>query len=177
MAVVVSLASFLLPWPGRATAQPRAPTRATFVSTSSEPWDVTVDGRPACTTPCTLELDPVQFVGLASQERRPVLLDVGRLPPGAHVVTGKPLERGMYAGGIVATTLGGMALVVGITFTAVGAAKDRAGMKTAGLITGAAGLVALGGGIYLMLSAVPGVSVEPAAPRAAIPVLGVAAAF
>ena len=153
------------------------PTRATFISTSSEQWDVTIDGQPVCATPCTFPLFPLQFVTLRSQERRPVLLEVGRLPPGDLIVSGKPLQNGMYAGGIVATTLGGMAMVVGITLTAVGAARDRSGMTTAGLISGAAGAIAIPGGITLMMKAVPGVSVGSASPNVSGATAGVAAPF
>ena len=145
-------------------AGPPAPTRATFISTSSEQWDVAIDGAAVCSTPCTFPLFPVQFVTLRSQEPRPIILDVGRLPPGDLIVAGKPLQNGMYAGGIVATTFGGMAAVVGITLYAVGAAKDRSGMATAGLISGGAGALTLVGGIYLMMHAVPAASVAMAAP-------------
>jgi hypothetical protein len=64
-----------------------------------------------------------------------------------------------------------MALVIGVTLTAIGLAKDRGGMTTAGLITGAAGAIALPGGIYLMLRAVPSASVD----RASASTLGTAA--
>jgi hypothetical protein len=150
--------------PQVAADQAPAPTRATFISTSSRQWDVAIDGQPVCGTPCTYALFPLQFVTLRSQERRPVVLDVGRLPPGDLILSAQPLQHGMYAGGIVATTLGGMALAIGITFTAVGHARDSAGMTTAGLITGAAGVLSLGGGIYLMLNALPSVSVGQATP-------------
>jgi hypothetical protein len=156
---------------------PPAPTRATFLSTSSEAWDVTIDGVAVCSTPCTHAIYPVQFVTLRSQETRPVLLDVGRLPPGDLIVSGKPLENGMYAGGIVATTLGAMAMVVGITFTAVGYGRGREGMATAGLITGGAGTAALVGGIYLMMRAVPMASVDGASPYVSARTVGVAARF
>jgi hypothetical protein len=148
-------------------AEPPAPTRATFVSTTGEAWDVLLDNVPTCSTPCTLPLHPLQFVTLSSQERSPVLLDVGRLPAGDLVVSGTPLASGTYAGGLVATTLGGMALAVGITFTAVGLAKGRDGMTLAGLITGGAGALALPGGIYLMLRALPGFTINGAAPYTA----------
>jgi hypothetical protein len=156
-----------------------APTRATFISTSAEPWDVAIDGEAVCSTPCTLPLFPIQFVTLRSQEPRPVLLDVGRLPPGDLVVAGKPFQTGMYTGGIVATTFGGMAMVVGITLSAVGAAKNRGGMTTAGLISGGAGGLAVAGGIYLMVKAVPAASVGMAAPSAvaAGTTVGLAARF
>ena len=118
-----------------------------------------------CATPCTGPLFPAQFVVMQSHGPDPVLLEVGRLPPGDLLVSGKPLESGKYAGGIVATTLGGMALAVGITLTAVGLAKDRDGMTTAGLITGGAGALALTGGIYLMVKALPEVTVGGAPPQ------------
>src|SRR4029079_9297238 len=105
-------------------------------------------------------LFPQQYLVLQSQELRPVILEVGNLPAGNLLVSAKPHESGKYAGGIVATTLGGMALAIGITFLSVGLAKDKDGMTTAGLITGAAGLVGLPFGIYLMTSAVPRVSVS-----------------
>lgn len=162
-----------------AQTMPQAPvaTRAAFLSASSDQWDVAIDGHPACATPCSLELSSYQFATLRSQERDPVILEVGRLPPGDLVVTGKPLEHGSYAGGIVATSLGGMAAVVGITLTAIGAAKDRPGMTTAGLISGAAGAVAVAGGIYLMVSALPSVIVGGAAPRIAGATATLAARF
>jgi hypothetical protein len=155
----------------------QAPTRATFISTSALAWEVVVDGQPMCVTPCSGPLFPLQFVVLRSEESRPVLLEVGRLPPGNLIVSGKPLQEGMYAGGIVATTLGGMALVVGITLSAVGLAKDRNGMTTGGLISGGAGLLAIPGGIYLMFNAVPSVSVERASPSLAGRVAGIAGSF
>jgi hypothetical protein len=151
---------------------PAPPTRATFVSTSSAQWDVVVDDQPMCSTPCSGPLSPLQFVVLRSHEPRPVLLELGRLPPGELLVSGKPLEGGKYAGGVVATTLGGMALVIGATFLAVGLAKDRAGMTTAGAITGAAGAIALPGGILLMINAVPSATVERAPPGAAAGIAG-----
>jgi hypothetical protein len=138
---------------------------------------VVVDDQAMCSTPCTGPLFPLQFVVLRSLETDPVLLEVGRLPPGDLIVSGKPLQDGMYAGGIVATTFGGMAMVIGITFTAVGLAKDRSGMTTAGLITGGAGAVALAGGIYLMMKAVPSVTVGPAAPSVSGAALGIAGTF
>lgn len=153
-------------------------TRATFLSESSSAWDVAVDGKPVCATPCTLELTPYQFASLRSQEDNPVILDVGRLPPGDLVVTGKPLHDGMYAGGIVATTFGGMAAVVGVTLTAIGAAQDRSGMLTAGLINLAAGGVTVAGGIWLMVNALPTVSIgQQGAPRAAGGTVGLAGTF
>jgi hypothetical protein len=157
---------------GVVLAQAEPITRAAFVSTTAQRWDVFVDDQLACATPCQLPLSPLQFVVLGSHETNPVLLEVGRLPPGDLIVEAKPLQSGMYAGGIVATTMGGMALVTGIALSAVGLARDRGGLTTAGLITGAAGALALPGGIYLMVSALPSVQVTPAAPGVATSLAG-----
>jgi hypothetical protein len=92
-------------------------------------------------------------------------------------VSAKPHERGKYAGGIVATTLGGMAIAIGVTFLSVGLAKDRDGMTIAGAITGGVGLLTLPGGIYLMMSAVPSVSVDRASPGPAGAAAGVGGTF
>jgi hypothetical protein len=70
-----------------------------------------------------------------------------------------------------------MAMVVGITLSAVGLAKDRDGMTTAGLITGAAGAIAVPGGIYLMLKAVPSVNVGRASPHVSGTAVGVSGTF
>jgi hypothetical protein len=136
-----------------------------------------VDGQHVCSTPCTGPLYSQQFMVLQSQERRPVIVEVGALPPGDVIVSAKPHEPGRYAGGVVATTLGGMALAVGITFLAVGLAKDRDGFTIAGAITGGAGLLTLPGGIYLMMTAIPTVSVGPAPPGYPGAAAGIAGTF
>jgi hypothetical protein len=139
-----------------------APTRASIRSTGARQWDVLIDDQHVCSTPCGGPLFPQQSVVLHSQERNPVVLELGPLPPGDVLVSAKPHESGQYAGGIVATTLGGMALAIGITFLSVGLAKDRDGMTVAGAITGAAGLITLPFGIYLMVGALPTVSIDQA---------------
>jgi len=131
-----------------------APTRATFVSTSDIAWDVWVDRNAICATPCTLPLG-ANYVTVKTQERSPVRLDIGPLPPGDITVSIRPFREGMYAGGIVATTFAGISLATGITLTAVGYGVDSSGMKTAGLITGVAGVLGLYGGITLMRKALP----------------------
>ena len=174
--------SALLLLPSLAFAQtlPQAPptTRATFLSESVDAWNVAVDGNPLCATPCTLDLSPYQFTTLLSQEDNPLVLEVGRLPPGDLVITGRPLHGGMRAGGIVATTLGGMAAVVGVTLTTIGAAKDRQGVLTAGLINLGVGAVTVAGGIWLMVRALPSVTVTPqAGPRVAGATFGLGGTF
>jgi len=154
-----------------------APSRVTFVSTSHQPWDVFVDREAICSTPCTLGLSGVNFVALKTQERSPIRLDVGYLPPGDVMVSARPLRDGMYAGGLVATTFAGMSLATGITLLAVGFGVDSSGMKTAGAITGVAGAIGLYGGIYLMRKALPKVEIGAARPYVASNQVGFAGSF
>lgn len=175
--VLVALSGAASAQPSDQQMQQPAPTRATFVSTGEARWDVWVDQQPACATPCTIGVLPLQFVALRTQERNPIRLDVGYLPHGDLMVTAKPLSNGMYASGIVFTSLSGMALATGITLTAVGCATDRDGMCTAGLITGGVGAVGLVGSIYLMRKALPRASVGPATPYVAGNHVGLAGRF
>jgi hypothetical protein len=159
---------------------PAGSTQATFVSTSSDGWDVLLDRRPVCGTPCSIYVPPMQYVTLRSRDARDrnrVLLDVGYLPQGSVVVRGKPLSQGAYAGGIVGTTFAGMGLVTGITLTAVGCATDHDGMCTAGLITGGVSAVGLYLSIKLMQRAVPKAEVLPGRPYVAGNTVGLAGTF
>lgn len=154
---------------------PPGSTQATFVSTSSDGWEVLLDRQPACATPCSMYVPPMRYVTLRSRSR--VLLDIGYLPQGSVVVRGRPLSEGAYAGGIVGTTFAGMGLVTGITLTAVGCATDRDRMCTAGLITGGVSAVGLYLSIKLMQSAVPKAEVLPGAPYVAGNTVGLAGSF
>lgn len=162
-----------------AAPQPQGPppgaTQATFVSTTSEGWEVLLDREPACATPCSIYVPPMRYVTLRSRDR--VLLDVGYLPHGSVVVRGKPLSNGAYAGGIVGTTFAGMGLVTGVTLTAVGWGTGRDGMRLAGLITGGASAVGLYLSIKLMQSAVPKAEVLPATPYVGGNTVGLAGTF
>jgi hypothetical protein len=158
---------------------PPGATRATFVSTGEARWDVRLDNNAVCSTPCSLIIDPMRFVSMYSQERRPSRLTVGHLPPGDVLVQAKPRAEGAFAAGVTFTTFSGMGLVTGITLTAVGYGTDRSTMYKAGLITGGASAVALYLSIDLLRSSLPRVSVGPAraAPYAAGNTVGLAGRF
>ena len=164
---------------GETPAAPQGPppgsTQATFVSTSSEGWEVLLDRQPACATPCSLYVPPMRYVTLRSRDR--VLLDVGYLPAGSVVVRGKPLSQGAYAGGIVGTTFAGMGLVAGITLTAVGWGTGRDGMRTAGIITTVPSAVGLYLSIKLMQRAAPRADVLPGTPYVGGNTVGLAGTF
>jgi len=171
--------------PAPAESAPQAPrqppagsTQATFVSTTSQPWEVLLDRQPVCATPCSMWVEPARFVTLRSMnERSRVLLDVGYLPPSPTIVAGKPLENGKYAAGITFTALSGMGLITGITLTAVGYGTDSRGMTTAGLITAVPSAIGLYLSIRLMQSAVPTVHIGPAQPYVAGNTVGLAGTF
>lgn len=154
-----------------------APTRATFVSTGEDKWDVWIDQQPACATPCTLGVMPLQFVVLRTQERNPIRLDVGYLPAGDLMVTAKPMSSGLYAGGIVMTTFAGMGLATGVTLSAVGCFSDHTTMCKAGIITAVPSAVGLYLGIYWMRKALPKASVGAATPYVAGNQVGLAGTF
>ena len=145
---------------------PRQPqpggARTTFVSTSDKRWDVRLDQNAVCTTPCSIYVEPGRFVTLHMQDVPRSKLSVGYIPPGDFVVTAKPRSEGAFATGVTFTALGGMAAVTGITLTAVGYGTDNSGMRTAGLITGIAGLVVTAGSIRLIQSSLPTASIGPA---------------
>jgi hypothetical protein len=163
--------------PEQQQPQQNTPTRATFVSTSEQKWDVWVDQQAACATPCTIGVMPLQFVVLRSQERNPIRLDVGYLPQGDLMVSAKPMSNGLYSGGIIMTTFAGMGVATGITLTAVGCATDRSGLCTAGIITTIPSAIGLYLGIRWMRQALPRTTVERAQPYVAGNQVGVAGHF
>ncbi len=160
----------------QAQPQPQAATRATFVSTGEARWDVYVDQQPACATPCTIGVMPLQFVALRTQENNPIRLDVGYLPQGDLMVTAEPFSNGLYAGGIVMTTFSGMGLATGITLTAVGCSTDHPTMCKAGIITSIPSAIGLYLGIHWMRKALPRANVS-AQPYVAGNAVGVAGSF
>ncbi|MDB4953631.1 MAG: hypothetical protein JWO36_1200 [Myxococcales bacterium] len=156
---------------------PPGTTHATFVSTTGLQWEVALDQTPACVTPCTLWVEPLRFVSLHSRERSAVRLDVGYMSGGDVMVAAKPLSTGAYATGITFVTLGGAALITGITLGAVGCSTSNGGMCTAGVITGLSGAFVTAGSIWLMTWAAPRASIGPARPYVASNSVGLAGAF
>jgi len=157
--------------------QPQPQTRATFVSTGEEKWDVWIDQQPACATPCTIGVMPLQYIALRTQERNPIRLDVGYLPQGDLMVSAKGLSNGLYSGGIIMTTFAGIGVATGITLTAVGCSTDHPTMCRAGIITTIPSAVGLYLGISWMRKALPKWNVERAQPYVAGNNVGVAGRF
>lgn len=146
--------------PAMPAPMPPAPDVVEFLSATAQAWEVMVDRQSTCTTPCRVQLDRPRWITMRTVERHPLRMEVGNLGGEAARVTAHDLGTGKYVTGIVATTLGGMAVVSGIVFTAVGCGGDRDGMCTAGLITGGAGIVTTLGGIWLIRAGLPRVAVR-----------------
>ena len=159
--VAFAAPAFADPDPQTLQQPPPGTAHATFVSTTEQQWDVTIDRAAACSTPCTLWVEPMRFVTLHSHDRRPVRLEIGQLPPGDVMVRAEPLSSGLYATGITFTALTGMGLATGITLTAVGCTTDHSTMCKFGVVTGIGSAIGLYGSILLMRAALPKAHVAP----------------
>lgn len=126
----------------------------------NQTWDVHAGGEVVCSTPCTQRLrigeDLVLVAGDGDELFVPaVAIETPDTKRALLIAEGS--HRGKRVNGIVFTTLGGMAMVTGITFTAVGCSnlQERAGMCTAGLITAGVGLPLTAVSIWLIVDALP----------------------
>ena len=156
---------FLAPIPGKAEPEgPPGTVRVDFVSVHDNVrWDVIINDNATCTTPCAGWIDPSRPVALRSREEAPQKLSVSRLVTGAGPlqVAARPKQQGKFAGGVVATSFGGIGIATGISLLAVGGATDRDSMALAGGITLPIGAVVTIGGIYLMVKARAALRVRP----------------
>ena len=130
-------------------------------------WDVYTGGEMVCTTPCTQWVGPRQPLVLKSRNGDKLFIPgVGReaLKARHAVLVAEGTSYGKYVNGIVFTTLGGMGLVTGITFTAVGCSQvqKRGGMCTAGLITGGVSVPVTAFALWMLLDSSPKAHVLPA---------------
>jgi hypothetical protein len=164
---------FLRPLPGRAAEEgPPGTVRADFVSAyANSRWDVYIDDQVACTTPCSKWVDASRPILLRAREdgflAAPDKIQMaGGLGPnavgGPVQVQAHPTARGQLATGITFTSFGGMAVLTGITLSAVSCSSDRfAGMCTGGLISLGAGSLVTAGAIMLILDSAPKAKVLP----------------
>ncbi len=147
---------------------PPGSAHATFASTTALRWEVILDQGVVCVTPCALWVPPLEFVTLRIEGRNSQELDVGYLPAGELMVSAEPRREGEFAAGVTFTTLSSMALVTGITLTAVGCSTNHGTMCNAGLITGGAGLLGLAPSIWLINDGLPRARIGAAGPMAGI---------
>lgn len=159
---------FLSAIPGRAEpVGPPGTIKANFESARANArWDVYLDDEATCTTPCDAWVAPSRPIVLRTRGRRSSELQIDRLDlelssDSPVQITAQPTSQGKLATGITFTTLGGMAVVTGISLTAIGCTTDRDGMCTAGQISGLAGALVTLGAIYLILESGPRYWVTP----------------
>ncbi len=137
-----------------------------FADEPEQRWDVYLDDEVLCTTPCTQTVAASAPLFLRSSRRdRLWLPGVGpeALQTQRAVVIADGTNRGEHVNGVVFTTVGGMAAVTAITFTAVGCSdlERRGGMCTAGLITGAVALPLTAVAIWMIVDGLPRAHVMP----------------
>jgi hypothetical protein len=130
-------------------------------------WDVYAGRDLVCTTPCTQLFSPRQQLVLKSRNGDKLFIPgVGQEALRARhaILVAEGTSYAKHVNGIVFTTLGGMGLATGITFTAVGCSqvRERAGMCTAGLITGGVSVPLTAFALWMLLDSSPKAHVLPA---------------
>lgn len=128
-------------------------------------WTASAGNEVLCETPCASFVSPASDLLLASgrdglyvPNLRAELGDAQR----AFVIA-ESGSRAKQVNGIVFTTFGGMGTVVAITLTAVGCSnlQRRAGMCTAGLVTGAVSVPMLAVFIWMLADSGPKLHLLP----------------
>jgi hypothetical protein len=173
---------FLSPLPGAQRDQaPSGQIEVRFMTGDPEiTWEVVIDNKPVCATPCTRFVHPASPVLLREKDasflRGQAIREVDSLQD--HVAEA-PLDLVVHskhtarrAAGITFVSLSGVAAATGITLTAVGFAGDSKGVSTAGLIIAPIGLVSLGGSLWFFLSTPQNYDVYPARGALQTPLLG-----
>lgn len=158
---------FLERIPGRGAEEPPpGMVQVELVSADADRrWDVVVDDRLICTTPCVRWMDPTRPLLLQSHVRwrgqGPDELRILRLEPELAAAGNLQLlavgtDRAKQATGITFASLGGTAMVTGIALTGNGCSQpDKGGMCRGGLITLGASVPVLAGAIWLILDSLP----------------------
>ena len=133
--------------------------------------NVVVGDRKLCETPCEKWVDPVMpyamraDAGFFQQDHVAELPDL-RTFGGRGPLEVRAHERSTagLAGGITATTFGGLGVAAGAVFTLIGCTgDDRETMCTAGAFALPLGALLTGGGIWLIVDSGPYAEVKPGA--------------
>ena len=165
---------FLRPLPGRGTEQEEGPpgtVKVDFISAHAQGrWDVYIDDKVACTTPCTRWVDPSRPVLLQSRQGSSLgsALEEIQVPDlGQYAAAGPlqlrahPTSQAAQLTGITVSGLGGMAMMTGITLSAVSCPTGREELCRGSLLTLGAGTLITAGAIWLMLEAAPRARILP----------------
>ncbi len=153
---------FLQPLPSQlADRGPPGTVKVSFVAgEGGAKWSVQVGDRKLCDTPCERWVDPVMPYTMRSEAgflQKDNVADVPdlrqQLGSGPFVVRAHPRSIAALAGGVTATTFGGLGFAAGVTLMTVGCgSSEHKSMCTAGAITVPVGGLVTAGGIYLIVN-------------------------
>jgi hypothetical protein len=131
-------------------------------------WDVMVGDRTLCTTPCEKWVDPAMPFSFKYDPgilQRNSIIDIPDLREQSREdrveVKATPRKTGKLVGGILITTFAGVAVLTGVTLSAVGCSSGDSGMCVGGLITLPIGVAGLIPGVMMISSSSPTVEVRP----------------
>jgi hypothetical protein len=149
--------AFLAPLPRFAKERGSGTLRVTFAAGTNEGWELRSNDRFVCRTPCTRWVNPSDSYQLRT-ERGPDFqtLDVPDLRDyvGSNQleVRAHPRSMGTFVGGIVAAGVGGGLAFMGGMLALAGSVGDKSGLVLAGGITAGIGLIAVGPGVYMIVT-------------------------
>jgi hypothetical protein len=150
--------AFLVPLPRFARERGSGTLRVTFSSADAERvWELRSNQQFVCRTPCTRWINPVESYQLRT-ESGPVLETVDvpnlRIYEGSSQleVRAHQKKQGAFVGGLVAAGMGGALAFMGGFLALAGGVSDRDGLVLGGAITAGIGLVAIGPGVWLIVT-------------------------
>jgi hypothetical protein len=165
---------FLRPLPGRVAEQEEGPpgtVRVDFISAHAQGrWDVYIDDEVACSTPCSRWVNPSRPIFLQSRRgpfpysaREEIQVpDLGRYAAaGPLQLRAHPTSTGAQVTGITVSALGGMAMMTGLTLSAVSCPTGREELCRGSLLTLGAGTLVTAGAVWLLLEAAPRARILP----------------
>ena len=150
--------AFLSPLPRFAKERGSGTLKVTFAAgTADKAWELRSNQQFVCRTPCSRWVNPADSYQLRAETgpdfQTVDIPNLGRYA-GAGDVEVRVYERqaGKMAGGIVAAGVGGGFGFIGGFLALMGGLAGRSGLTTAGGITAGVGLLAIGPGVYLIVT-------------------------
>lgn len=179
--------AFLVPLPRFSRERGAGTVRVTFAPADPQrSWELRSNQQFVCKTPCTRWINPVETYQFRA-ESGPSLETIDVPSLSAYVgssdleVRAHPRDRGAFAGGIVATGVGGGFAFIGGFLALMGGMADRKGLTVGGAITAGVGLAAIAPGVWLITSSGSKVEIlsdgAPIPSAAAAPGLGLGGSF
>ena len=163
--------AFLWPIPGRGAVEgPPGTVKTDFVSASANGrWDVYIDDKVVCTTPCSQFVDPNRPILLRAREDsmfmgpdKIQLQGLGDQAAGEVQLQAHPMARGELATGVTFTSFGGLGVISGIALMGVGCGNGISdGMCEGGMISFFVSGILTAGSIWLIFDSLPKAEIVP----------------